>query len=38
MNFDEHYGELTSEIKLDGNTPEANSMPIHALNSIYNIF
>ena len=29
MNFDEHYGELTSEIKLDGNTPEANSMPIH---------
>ncbi|WP_312282560.1 hypothetical protein [Pseudescherichia sp.] len=29
MNFEEHYGELTGEIELNGLVPYANSMPIH---------
>lgn len=28
MNLEEHYGELTSEITMNGITPDANSMPI----------
>lgn len=27
MNFEQHYGELTSDIRLNGITPDANSMP-----------
>lgn len=29
MNFEEHYGELTGEITLNGTTPDGNSMPIN---------
>lgn len=29
MNFEQHYGELTSEIKLNGMTPDGNSMPLN---------
>jgi len=29
MNFEEHYGDLTREITLDGIEPKANSMPVH---------
>ncbi|EEY5795406.1 TPA: hypothetical protein ACNBXP_002054 [Escherichia coli] len=29
MNFEEHYGELTSEITLNGTIPDGNSMPIN---------
>ncbi|WP_217187118.1 hypothetical protein [Enterobacter soli] len=31
MYFDEHYEELTSEIRLDGITPDANSMPMNKM-------
>lgn len=31
MNFEQHYGELTSEIKLNGITPYANSMPMNKI-------
>lgn len=29
MNFEEHYGELTEDILLDGLIPYANSLPIN---------
>lgn len=29
MNFEQHYGDLTSKIKLNGMTPDGNSMPIN---------
>lgn len=31
MNFEQHYEELTSEIKLGGVTPDGNSMPINKI-------
>ena len=31
MNIEEHYGELTSEIRLEGITPDANSMPLNKM-------
>lgn len=31
MNFEQHYEELTSEIKLGGVTPDGNSMPINKM-------
>ncbi len=31
MNFEQHYGELTSEIKLNGITPYGNSMPMNKM-------
>lgn len=31
MNFEQHYGEKTSYIKIDGVTPYANSMATHKM-------
>ena len=31
MYFEEHYEELTSEIRLGGVTPDANSMPMNKM-------
>jgi len=31
MNFEQHYGDLTNDIKLNGITPYANSMPMNKI-------
>lgn len=31
MNYEQHYGELTSEIRINGIIPEGNSMPINTI-------
>jgi len=31
MDFERHYGELTSEIRLDGIVPDGNSLPINTI-------
>lgn len=31
MNFEQHYGEMTHYIELDGSTPLANSMPLSVM-------
>jgi len=31
MDFEQHYGELTSDIRLNGIVPDGNSMPVNAI-------
>lgn len=31
MDFEKHYGELTSDIRINGLIPDGNSMPINVI-------